>query len=411
MLPVTGARLPMAAPAGVPRGAGAEWHDSCGCQRQNNAGLGRAGGPQSQWLAQGDQVQFSRDSLALGRLLRMWSNVSSLFGLKGKQPAGPAFDLAALREALQEAQRRAAAIRERQGVLDTLRSSALRESERLVEQYYGLQGDGARMRIVLEEEMGGALASVSYRYDRNGRMDNLHMHINLSQFKPDAGPNGTNKHVIENDRIIAHEVTHAVMGRNMDISALPDWFMEGTAEYIAGGAERVALTLRQFSPQQLMNRLNHPWQGDNSQYAASYIAVRYMDYALYDGGGLRALMARLKAGDSLDRALQAVSGGAYQNTGAFLDEVVTRGGGAWLIGQIDLSGQEAGSIKPGRGPDIVGDRRVPNTQPMQGFRIEWPSAVEGISWAPASPWFGLPTARTAAAAYRSQAFFGQRGSL
>ena len=410
MLPVHGARMPMTAPAGVPRGAGAEWHNSCNCSRQPNTALSQAGASQSRWLNQADQVQFSRDGLALGRLIRMWGSVASLFGLKGKPQAGPIFDLVALREALQEAQRRATEIKSRQGVLDTLRSSALRESERLVEDYYGLLGDGARMRIVLEEEMGGALASVSYRYDRNGRAENLHLHINLSQFRPDTGPNGTNNHVIENDRIVAHEVVHAVMGRNMDISRLPDWFMEGTAEYIAGGAERVALTLQQLSPQQLMNRLAHPWVGDNSQYAAGYIAVRYLDYALHKGGGIRALMARLKAGDSLDQAIHIVSGAAYLSTGDFLDELVSLGGGEFLIRNIDLSGRDAGSVQPGRGPEIVADRRVPSSQPLRGFQIQWPSPLEGMSFGQASPWFGLPTARSAAAAYHSQAIFGHKVS-
>ena len=45
---------------------------------------------------------------------------------------------------------------------------------------------------------------------------------------------------IYNDRIIAHEMVHAVMGRSINMTAIPTWFLEGTAELIHGADERLA---------------------------------------------------------------------------------------------------------------------------------------------------------------------------
>lgn len=184
------------------------------------------------------------------------------------------------REALAHAKQQAEEVRVRKSILDTLKSSVLEQAEKLVDTFYGLEGDGAKLTIVLEEDMGRTLAAVSYYYDQQGRMANQHLHISVAQFRPDTGPNGVNGHYIENDRMIAHEMTHAVMGRNMDIRNLPTWFMEGTAEYVAGGAERVGRVLKQVAPQALLNRITHPWEGDNTQYAAGYLAVRYLDQAI-----------------------------------------------------------------------------------------------------------------------------------
>jgi len=49
------------------------------------------------------------------------------------------------------------------------------------------------------------------------------------------------------DRTIAHEMTHAVMSRYMNVVALPGWFQEGTAELIKGGDDRVKNDLKQIN--------------------------------------------------------------------------------------------------------------------------------------------------------------------
>ncbi len=351
----------------------------------------------------GDQLEISAGARSMGSLLRTWDTLSWLFGRRTGQGAGspPLPDLNALRETLAEARKNLETMRTRQGVTETLKSSALQQAEALVQQAYGLWGDGAPLKVVFEEDMGGALAAVSYEYDRHGRMADQQLHLSMNQFVPDYGPNGKNDHVIENDRIIAHEMTHAIMGRNIDMSALPDWFAEGTAEYVAGGAERVGIVLKRYTPERMMARLAQPWQGDTTQYAASYVAVRYLDQATQEGGGIKAIMASLKAGNSLDQAIHSVSKGQFEDTGSFVSHVV-QGAGAAFIKSVDMSGKDPGSIKPGRGPDIVPDQGTRSNQPLKGFKVAWPSPLEGISFPTPAPWFGGLTPTMGAAAYQRQ---------
>jgi flagellin len=350
-----------------------------------------------------DQLMFSPGAQTLYRLVRTWGALSSLFGLqKPGQNQGPAFDLTALREALETARRNAEEMSRRQGVVDTLKSSVLAGAEALVEKYYGLKADGAPLKVVLDQDLGGAMASVSYLYDRHGRATNEELHLSLAQFTPDSGSNGVNDHIIQNDRIIAHEMTHAIMGRTMDFSSLPTWFAEGTAEYIAGGMERVSLMLQHFTPQQLIRRLDQPWEGDSSQYAAAYLATRYMDQALADRGGLKAVMQQLQAGVGLDQAITSVSGGAFHGVAGFLQAFVDRGEGVAFLRTLDTSGQDPGSIKPGPGPEIVPDRGVKSSQPLRGFQVQWPSPVEGLQLGWLVPPFGFTLASAAVTAYRRQ---------
>lgn len=349
-----------------------------------------------------DQATFSTGGLALNRLVRMWGALTGLFGTGQAQGwKGP--DLSALREALQQARQNAEAVELRQRVTETLKSTALRQAESLVEKYYGLQGDGTTVRLSYENNMDGALASVSFQYDDRGRIANPSLHINMRQFTPDTGPNGVNSHVIENDRIVAHEMTHLIMGRNMDLASLPDWFAEGTAEYISGGAERVALSLRHNSPQALLSNPTKPWASDSDSYAAGYLAVRFLDKATADGGGLKEVMSHLKDGDTLDQAIASVSRGRYQGAGQFLTDFARNGTGVAFMRTIDLSGRDPGSIKPGAGPSVVADSGAHTDQPLQGFRIQWPSPLEGLqALQPAFRFgYGAVPAQATASAYRN----------
>lgn len=350
-----------------------------------------------------DQFQASPAARSLGNLLWSWRVLGTLLGRP--QTEGP--DLAGLQQALRDAQERVTQLRQHDEILKTLKSSALAGAEELVRWAYGLEGDGAPLTVKLEQEMGGSLASVSYMYDQDGKMKAMQLHINVSQFVPDTGSNGKNEHVIENDRIIAHEMTHAVMGRTMNIAMLPDWFMEGTAEYVGGGAERVSLSLQRMSPGGLIGRVLQPWYGDSPQYAASYLAVRYLDHVTQAGGGIRQVMEQLQAGTSLDEAIQSVSGGRYEGAEEFLVAFARKGEGEAWMKTVDLSGREPGSIRPGSGREIVSDAGSPRQQPLQGFHITWPSPLEGIDlMGGLTPGWGLFGAgalggmrRTAATAY------------
>lgn len=282
-------------------------------------------------------------------------------------------------------------------VVTTLKTSVLQQSEALVSRYYGLTGDGSQLKVQLDPEMGNALAAVSYSYDSQGRMSGETLHINQSQFSPDASANGVNGHVIQNDRIIAHEVTHAVMGRNMDWSALPNWFKEGTAEYLAGGAERAHFALDGMSATQLAGLAAEDWAGTSEQYASSYLAVRYLDATTQAGGGIKAVMDRLKDGASLDEAIAQVSGGAYSGEADFLAQ--WQQDAAAFVKTLDLSGRTPGAIDGARtGAQVVADQGQASAQPMTGFKVVWPSYATSATLATARAYGGTAYRQVAAEA-------------
>lgn len=352
---------------------------------------------------QADRLTLSPQARSVSNLIDLWGILGSLLGTTSQGGAGTLPDFSGLLQAIQDARVAQQRVGTEQSVIRTLKTSVLRQAEALVERSYGLKADGANLRVVFDGDMGNALASVWYQYDSRGRMVDEELHLNPDEFSPDAGPNGTNNHVIQNDRILAHELTHAVMGRNMDVRALPDWFMEGTAEYVAGGAERVHIVLERLSPQAMLARLNRPWEGDTTQYAAAYIATRYLDQVTTAGGGLKAIMAELRAGANLDEAIRKVSGGTFADTEAFLAALVDKGAGVAFLRTIDLSGVSPGSIAGvRRGADVVPDTGTPSSQPLRGFRVQWPSALADLRVTHPVPWFGPTPVSAAIARYRRQ---------
>ena len=289
-------------------------------------------------------------------------------------------ELKALLDFIARVKEQAKASQAEASVISTLKTSALQQSEALVKRDYGLLGDGATLKVQLDSDMGNALASVSYRYDASGKMADETLHLNKRQFLPDASANGTNGHVIQNDRIVAHEITHAVMGRNMDWAEVPTWFREGSAEYLAGGAERAHLALDGMSASELGVLAAEAWTGTSEQYAGAYLAVRYLDATTQTGGGLKAIMARLKAGDDLDAAITKVSGGTYAGASGFLDAWQAQA--ASFVDSIDLSGRTPGAIGGATsGAQVVSDAKRNSNQPMAGFRVIWPGAGSGWAYA------------------------------
>jgi len=119
-------------------------------------------------------------------------------------------------------------------ILKTLQSGVLAESEDLIRDAFGLSGDGSKLKIDLEnmDGAGGALASVSYLVPSG---DNLVMTIDLDDYSTlDADS------INDLKGTTLHEMVHAVMANQMDLSSVPTWFAEGTAEAIRGADDRLS---------------------------------------------------------------------------------------------------------------------------------------------------------------------------
>ncbi|WP_158582346.1 flagellinolysin [Rummeliibacillus sp. POC4] len=194
-----------------------------------------------------------------------------------------------------------------------LANSMLGNAEAAVTNAYGLNPDKVSIEVKYEyQSPGGAVAWVTSQ-------------VNPIPSKPisltiDEADFFTGSSMwIDNDRIVTHEMTHAVMSAAIDdFGSLPGWFKEGAAEYVAGGNERV----RGSNVSDIIT--NHFGSiADSDGYAASFLAVKYLDDKLKDNGSdISQLMQDLENGQTLNDALQAKLG---QNLTTFETDFRTNG--------------------------------------------------------------------------------------
>jgi flagellin len=222
-------------------------------------------------------------------------------------------------------------------ILTVLQSGVLAESEDIIQSVLGLSGDGAKMKIDLEnvDGAGGKLASVSYLGPVGTE---LVMTIDLDDFS-----------TLDTDKIktlkstLLHEMTHAVMANQMNLAATPTWFREGTAEAVSGADDRVAGDIAALPGglADIKSELNTiflstaglPATPTNQQisgvYSGGYIAMRYLESQVGEAG-IKDIMASLSASNTFDAALAAqgtfASAAALQTTlmaGTTFEDFVT----------------------------------------------------------------------------------------
>jgi len=289
-----------------------------------------------------------------------------------------------------------------------LKTSWLQQAEKLVRDYYGLEADNARLEIeIVEGSPGGTLAYVSCTaYETaTGKIVGLKLTIEKSDFVPGTLPDGENwlsaATGMYNDRIIAHEITHAIMGRNMNFVHLSQnytWFIEGTAEFIHGADARLASDIAASGGGAAGRaavagvNLSGPWNGDSLYYSAAYAAVRYLHHKIKtDFGktdGIKEVMIYLRDNvkSTLDEALQAVSGNVYGSVSDFLADFAANGAG-FINNHMNLTNEDTGAIG-GADADGGGSRDastvVPNVSnytdnPLVGFDEVFPSLTGKLS--------------------------------
>lgn len=233
-------------------------------------------------------------------------------------------------------------------VLDGLRLGWLEEPENLIRQYYGLQADNASLEIDLTftDGVGNAAASVSGSLGGDGKVYNQKLNIDMADFTPPNLPNGGNA-PFYNDRIIAHEMVHAVMGRTMNFGALPTWFLEGAAELIHGADERLAGDIAGSGLGNVVDQVSNAWGSNSIDYSSAYAATRYMHSRIKDlgGTGIKDVMQYLNQNQSadLDAALNAVTGGTYATAADFLTDFDTNGA-AFITNVMNLTNADTGAI-------------------------------------------------------------------
>jgi flagellin len=262
-------------------------------------------------------------------------------------------------------------------ILQILQSGVLAESEDIIQDVLGLTGDGAKFKIDLEfDAIGGVLASVAYA---SGTGANLTMTIDLADFSSlDADKTKLLKSTL------LHEVVHAVMANQMDLSNTPTWFVEGTAEAVSGADSRVAADISNLGVPAIKSQLNSIFSNNSAPlstptevagvYSGGYIAMRYLENQI-GSTGITSFMGALAGGQTFDAALNSTT--SYANTEALRSEIMagttfedfitsdinTGNADNGAFGGLDASGG------PSRAETIVGANGAPTTANFSAFFV------------------------------------------
>ncbi len=247
-------------------------------------------------------------------------------------------------------------------VLDGLQGVGgwLENSERLITDLYGLTADGAALSIELTSFTDGAVgANVAARVvssvGATGFGVDLKLQIDMANFTPANLPNG-GAAPIYNDRIIAHEMVHAVMARTTNYGSLANtanarWFIEGTAEFIHGADERIANDIAEnggdaAGRSAIANALDDGFSLTSLDYSAAYAATRYLHEQIKGAGGagIKDMLVYMNQNPAatLDDAFQNASKALYADTATFL--TAFKAAGADFIAGFDLGNADTGAI-------------------------------------------------------------------
>jgi flagellin len=263
--------------------------------------------------------------------------------------------------------------------------SWLENSETMIRDLYGIQGDGAGLSIqytTFTDGVGQVAAQVGYTgADAFGRGLNLTLQVDLADFVPPNLPDGGNA-PFYNDRIVAHEMVHAVMARTtnwQDITSNHLWFAEGSAEFIHGADERVKADMGSLGSNAAVSAAILGPSNTSPFYSASYAAVRYVHTQIKAAGGdgIKDLMSYMASnpGATLDQAFANASHGLYANAAAARTDFINHS--AAFIGTFDLNNADTGGIG---GADVDGQttRSATSTVPNTGGRTG-PDVMDGFT--------------------------------
>jgi flagellin len=269
----------------------------------------------------------------------------------------------------------------KRNVIDGLKTGWLASAESMIKKYYGIEGDGATMKLNLYTDDGqwGVLASVSGTTEANGKVGNLSLNLDMDDFGSGTSADG-GAAFLYNDRTVAHEMVHAIMDRSMNMGGLPGWFKEGTAELIQGSDERLANAVAGGAASTVAGVTNGGYS-----YEGAYAASRYLHDKLKElgvEGGMKGLMTYLNKNQNatLDTALNAVTNGEIADSSAFLNDFHTNGE-AFINTKMNLTNADTGAIGgldadggPSRSArDVVSDVGATSAdQPLEHFKMEFP---------------------------------------
>ncbi|WP_101757483.1 flagellinolysin [Oceanicoccus sp. KOV_DT_Chl] len=283
---------------------------------------------------------------------------------------------------------------DQQEIVTGLKNYWLREAAERVSTYYGLDSSSSSVDLEVEFTSGESYAAAIISGTVSGVLQSQTLSINIDSFTPPNLPDGGTGPVY-NDRIIAHEMVHAMMYREFDANSVRaetlngsvgSWFLEGTAEFIHGADERVTTALASLTDSgdgdtrdELVAKLN-----DNDvtgTYAAGYVAVAFMHEDIINnngGNGIIDIMTDLKGGSTLDTAIANRT--SYSGLSDFETNFKAGGGdGETFLAAMNLSNDDTGAIgglDASGGAELTATSILPNVlafedQPIDNVTVNY----------------------------------------
>jgi flagellin len=288
--------------------------------------------------------------------------------------------------------------RSKRAVLEQLKMSWLAEGESLVQKYYGISGDGAAIDVQLSsftDGAGGTMAQVAFSGSgAGGRLNNVRLQVDMADFVPANPPDGGTAPYYA-DRVIAHEMVHAIMGRATNMASLSStsmWFIEGAAEFLHGADERVyGDTANGTNVAGLFGTSIASWGGTSADYSRGYVATRYLHDKLKAAGfsgGIKDFMVHLNGSGAptMDQAMSNFFGGGYTQA-SFISEfnaaavnyVNTRmnltNADTGAVGGLDA---DSGDVRTAKG--VLTNKGTPyGDNPLRGFTETFEKVATGAT--------------------------------
>lgn len=269
---------------------------------------------------------------------------------------------------------------DKRAVLNKLEASWLGQATKLIEEQFGLKADNYTMTVNLVEKDGpyNVLAYVGAMVPSStgGLGTSLTLNIDMADWR--AGN--------IDDRVIAHEMVHAVFNRTVNVGAtgIPDWFNEGSAEFISGGDDRLQQELTGITA----STLKDSGPLTTKEYAYSYAAIRYMNDKIQENGGtgmkdIYSYLADDPVNNTLDGALANASSGAFTDLNDFKAKWANDDDA--YIASVNLTNADvgaAGGLDADGGPSRDELSVVPDgALSVQGFKMVYPNVgTDGLKF-------------------------------
>lgn len=239
-------------------------------------------------------------------------------------------------------------------IIKALNSEWLKASFDMIQDAYGLNFTDGRasvteMEVVLKDEGGNDRLAYVTSGATGGVTTKLTLTVNMYYYNDldESDPNGSSPSTGTQylDRVIAHELTHAVMSANIkNCGSLPMFIKEGFAEVTHGIDDNRRGTLESLPD------LSDGMSGEGA-YAGGYAFLRYMNKQCGSGSVQAFMQALVQYEGDKDKAVNSATSGRFNTLQEMIDAfngAKTAAGDikAFLLNScgIDLDNPDVGSI-------------------------------------------------------------------